>query len=175
MAWLHGASAPRYRHEEHRRMSVSPDILRKRIEAKREERARYEALEKERRDRERVVREAYDHTPMQFWCDECERDYETIGHKVVQEENRFHLLRAYYVGICPASHRNIRRITDKQGDPYYHKSIMLRRQRIDMADAMLQPHDPRFRVVYPDAWRRIEADREAREQAERERISAGLV
>lgn len=152
-------------------MSITPDKLRKRIDARREERERLASYQKELRDRQRVIREAYEYTPMGFWCDECRKDFEAMGYKQIAAHNR-EWPRAYYVGICPKGHRAIRRITDKEGDGYYYKSELIRRQRIDLADAMLQPHDPRFRSVYPEAWKKIEAEREAHEQARREAEAA---
>lgn len=155
-------------------MSVDPKKLKKRVEDRREARARDMEAERHRTERLKIINAAYDHTPMQFWCDECRKDYDTTGHKVVQAANKYHEDRAYYVGICPVGHRNIRRITDKLGDPYYYKSEMIRRQRIDLADAMLQPHDPRFRQVYPAQWRKMEEEREAREQAAKEEMPLRL-
>lgn len=159
-------------------MSLSPELLQKRVEARRAERERYDAIEKDRTERQRLYDTAFDSTPMQFWCDTCEADFETIGHKTCRtrldlntgRSTVIHPIQAYYFGYCPAKHRAIRRITDKEGDPYYRKSLMLRRQRIDMADAMLQPHDPRFRIVYPQAWKRMEEERELRDAAMRGEI-----
>jgi hypothetical protein len=33
---------------------------------------------------------------------------------------------------------------------------MIREQRHEMADAMLIPSDPRFKLVYPEKWRELE-------------------
>ena len=102
----------------------------------------------------KVIREAYDVTRMDFWCEECQKDFTANAYKRIGEAGRWPV--AWYVGVCPDRHQCIRYITDKGHDPYYWKSKMIREQRHEMADAMLIPSDPRFRLVYPEKWRELE-------------------
>lgn len=116
-------------------------------------------------DRWKMIREAYQTTRLGFWCDKCRKDFEGVAHKRVIEWGNMPPW-AFYIGFCPQGHEARRRITDKQNDPYYRNSEMIRRQRIDMADAMLTPDNPRFRVVYPAQWRKLEEERAKREEME---------
>lgn len=148
-------------------MSRAEKLL-QRIRNNREGRARDKKRDEERGARRATVNAAYDRTMMGFWCDECEKDFETVGEKHIAHGLNLNTgksyectpLRAFYLGRCPQGHVARRFITDKHDDPYYYKSEMLRRQRVDLADAMLQPHDPRFRHVYPAQWKKIQAEQE---------------
>jgi hypothetical protein len=137
--------------------------LKNRIDLNAKDRARYIAQHKERADTVRIIREAFAHTRMGFWCDKCRHDFEGIAHKEIREPSDA-LPYAWYVGHCPKKHEAIRRITEKQGDPYYRKSQVVRAQRLEMADAMLTPDHPRFRMVYPEQWRKIKAEMEHNEE-----------
>ncbi len=140
--------------------------LRQRIDARRAEREREKDRTQAYRDRMRMIAEAPDDARTGFWCDECGRDVVALAAKVCQRM-KTQEPRAFYVAACPRGHRLIRRITDKQFDPYYHQSTIMRRERVERADDMLQPHDPRFRIVYPEVWKKMEAEREAaREHAD---------
>jgi hypothetical protein len=54
----------------------------------------------------------------------------------------------------------MRYITDKGHDPYYGRSEMMRKQRAQLADALLTPDNPRFALVYPQKWRELQAMKE---------------
>lgn len=139
-----------------------------------DERRAYREREKNRtqwtRDRFTAIAEAAQYAMTGFWCDECSRDVVAHACKIEQRMNTDEP-RAFYAAACPKGHRVIRRITDKHNDPYYHKSLIMRRERAERADDMLQPHDPRFRIVYPEVWKKMEAEREAaRETADNENL-----
>lgn len=109
---------------------------------------------------------------MLFHCRE-HGDFETIGFK---QTSMFHSqVTAYYE--CPQgrpavffiydksgdSHAKLRKgkscrarryITDVHLDPYFTESEMVRRERVDFADDMLQPDDPRFKKLYGDPYKR---------------------
>lgn len=137
--------------------------LKRRVDASREERERYARLNEEKRDREKMIRDAFPRTRMGFWCEKCAQDFEGVAYKEVSQVFVDPPC-AWYVGFCPKNHKAIRRITDKAGDPYYRQSALIRRQRIELADAMLTPDNPRFRVVYPAQWRKLEEERQKREE-----------
>ncbi len=152
-------------------MNPYEDRLRKRVDANRASRQRDLERTQAYRDRMREIADAYPRVLTQFWCDTCSLDVEGMGVKQVRGPQG-RLPWAWYEGRCAKNHVVLRRITEKQGDPYYVRSEKLKRERIDMADAMLQPHEPRFRLVYPDQWKAIqaqsEADREARDLSEKQ-------
>lgn len=144
----------------------SIDKLEKRVESNREQRARDATLGAEYRERMKLIQETPDHLPMGFWCTTCESDFEGMGHKCDDlygydlDSGKLYATgtprpRAWYAGICPEGHRAIRRITDKLTDPYYWQSEVLKRQRVQMADDLVQPDDPRFAKLYPEQWRKM--------------------
>lgn len=144
--------------------------LQERVDANRERRQRELESTRPYRERMREVNEAYQVVPrMDFWCDACagfdesKGDIVAVGHKGVRAPSG-HLPFAFYQGQCPKGHMVMRHITDKHRDPYYHKSIKMRRERAMAADDLLQPNDPRFRLVYPNQWAKMEAERKADEE-----------
>jgi hypothetical protein len=118
------------------------------------------------RERVREVNDAYPYIiRYDFWCDHCKEDIVTRAWKDARASSG-RLPIARYVGYCPKCQRQVyRHITEKHLDPYYHRSLKIRKERILLADAMLQPHEPRFRLVYQDAWADIVAQRKAEEEA----------
>lgn len=151
---------------------VQAQRLRDRIDSNREKRQR--EIEKSRPYRERVreVNDAYQIVPrMDFWCDGCgghdesKGDIVAVGRKDAKYPSG-QLPIARYVGECPRGHLVIRHITEKNRDPYYYKSLKMKRERAMAADDLLQPSDPRFKQVYPNQWAKMEAERRAMEEHE---------
>jgi len=145
--------------------------LRERIEKNRQD--RQQKIEASRPYRERV-REAQEAAPvvprMDFWCEACSVWDKSKGDIVAVARKRVSsptgaLPRAWYTGECPQGHMVIRHITDKNTDPYYRQSLKMHRERQMAADDLLQPSDPRFRVVYPAQWEQMQAQRRAQEEA----------
>lgn len=137
---------------------MGEERLLRRIEDNRSSRERIALREQGYNDHKRAISEAYEVTRMDFWCEKCGKDFSTSGRKQVRFSGRWPV--AWYVGICPARHVAIRYITDKDHDPYYRKSVMIQKQRVEMADAMLTPDDPRFAILYPKQYREFERMRE---------------
>lgn len=111
---------------------------------------------KEQLEKARVAESAPFHVRKDVWCDTCKHDYSALLRKQGNE------LMAYYLGKCSRGHTVRREITNPI-DPFYTKSQRLRVERMMYADDLLTPSDDRFRHVYPDKWRELEADRERRE------------
>lgn len=89
-----------------------------------------------------------------FFCPVCKRDCTGTGYRQVQTFREW-APTAWYLGICPNGHRMIRRITDKETDPYYDLSPIITRQRYELRDALLTPDDPRFKILYPKQWEKL--------------------
>ena len=89
-----------------------------------------------------------------FWCNICKRDCSGTGYRQVCTV-RHTLPTAWFVGYCPLGHKMLRRITDKDTDPFYDFSEMIQRQRYELQDAFLTPDDPRFRVLYPKQYKEL--------------------
>lgn len=115
---------------------------------------------KEQLEKEQVNESAPFYARKDVWCESCLRDYSCMLRKHGNE------LLAYYLGTCPNNHQVRREITHASTDPYYLKSQRLRIERIQHADDMLTPADDRFKTVYPDKWRELEAAREQRAASE---------
>ncbi len=89
-----------------------------------------------------------------FWCDYCELDFEGTGFKEVRRPP-VGVFFAYYVAFCPCGQKAMRYITDKLTDPYYYKSKAVKMQQAQHPDDMLQPWEPRFRLVYPKQYEKL--------------------
>lgn len=106
------------------------------------------------------IREAPEMKQMDFFCRECNRDFIATGYKRVHRDGM-----GTYLGACPNGHGCVRYITEKWRDPYWELSPKVRFDRLKYADDMLTPEDPRFKTVYPQQWKAIEARREEYERA----------
>lgn len=130
---------------------------------------RYDKRRKEREDRRKILEPFVDRlndikqsprtTKSDFFCTVCKKDFSGIAFKQVSAV-RSMLPTAWYVGKCPVGHKAIRYITDKYTDPYYDLSLMVARQRWEMKDDFLDPSDPRFKQLYPEAYKRLITDAE---------------
>lgn len=126
--------------------------------------ARYDQRRAERKERHKIleplvdrvneIREAPRATKSDFFCVTCKKDFSGIAFKQVSSVRPM-LPTAWFVSWCPAGHRALRRITDKDTDSYYDQSLVVQRQRYDLRDAFLDPSDPRFRLLYPNAYTKL--------------------
>lgn len=134
------------------------DKLIKRVEQNREVREQQKIKDNLLNGRVREIKDAPKRQKTDFWCEDCQKDFSGIGYKEVRERPTF--LIAWYTGFCPMGHKCIRRITDKVDDPYYHLSLMVRRQRVDFGNDLVQPGDPRFARLYPEQFKKLQDQRE---------------
>lgn len=128
-----------------------------RYEARRKDRAIAEAKMRPFRDRVEAIMQAPRFTITDFWCAKCQKDVSGTGFRqtcVIRET----LPTAWYTSFCPEGHRLTRRITDKDTDPYYTSSLLIKRQRYDLSDLLLTPDDPRFKILYPEAYKKLYPD-----------------
>jgi hypothetical protein len=145
--------------------------LKKIVDGKRSARALEEARDRDDKERKKLIDEAPEFAPMDFWCGECKEDFSCMGEKFLAtgydlDAHQSYITfprRARYVGYCRKKrHACYRLITDKLSDPYYRESENLRRQQWQFRDAFLTPADSRFKTVYPVQWARIEKEMEER-------------
>lgn len=106
------------------------------------------------KERVRAIIDAPRFVVTDFFCHVCKKDCVGTGYRQVCTI-REKAPTAWYMGICPNNHRMIRRITDKDTDPYYDRSPLVARQRYELRDAVLQPNDPRFKELYPEAYKKL--------------------
>lgn len=133
--------------EEQRKLRERYDLLRQ-LRAEREEK------ERPFNDRVKAIMDAPRFTIMDFWCNRCKKDCTGTGYRQTCIL-RPRLPTAWFVGFCPVGHKVIRRITDKETDPYYDSSFMIMRMRHEMRDDLLTPDDPRFKELYPKKWEEL--------------------
>lgn len=130
-------------------MDSDPRIekLKKRIDSNKEERDAYRKMYDRLQENVRMIADAPDKTRYPFWCNECASDFMGIGTKVVRKlKGRLPI--AWYVTFCPQHHKCIRRITDRNNDPYFAKSFIVKRDRQRYKDDLLTPQDARFWLLY---------------------------
>ena len=144
--------------------------LKERVDRRRQEREQDEAMKALYAEREKEIAAAPLFKPMDFWCDDCQCDFTTRARKRMRMVYDFDARVSYpdwppyawYEAQCPKGHRATRNITNKHLDQYFNRSEMLRRERILHADDLLQPSDPRFAKVYPEAWKKLQGEQEPR-------------
>lgn len=120
------------------------------LSKRRKEREEYRVSEIAKSSRDKEIDGAIQHLAnCEFWCDECNKDFTAWGYKCVETDWSYSGWRiAYYKGKCPQGHKAIRRITDKPLDPYFIKSVILKKQRIDHKKDLLQAGDYGFNMLY---------------------------
>lgn len=133
------------------------------VKENREGHAMDAARGRELRERKALIAEAPSIALTDFWCGTCLKDFEAKGQKQVRDTSGWPV--AFYAAHCPIGHVAIRRITDKLNDPYFYQSQFMRIQQVDHADDFITPDNPRFAVLYPIQWARLEDDRKKREAA----------
>lgn len=120
------------------------------IKRKQAIREQFREIDKIKSERDKLINSASQTLPnCNFFCLTCSKDFVATGVKCVESDWTDASQRiAYYKGKCPQGHKAIRRITDKQLDPYFIKSNQLKRERINHKRALLQKNDYGFRVLY---------------------------
>ncbi len=129
-------------------------MLRMRVEANQQERARYKAVEARLNERKNEIQAAPWRTRISFFCDQCDADWDGTGFKQIRWPKGT-LWFAYYKGYCPQGHPCFRRITDRLGDMYFFKSYVIRKEQARHADEFLPHWHPRFKQVYPERYREL--------------------
>lgn len=121
--------------------------LKKRIEGNRDARAAYQRMYDQLHLYVAQITDAPPHTRYPFWCSTCEADFFGIAHKVIRKRPGI-LPIGWYVAYCPQHHKCLRRITDRNNDPYFVKSLSVKRDRARYRDDLLTPDDNRFWLLY---------------------------
>jgi len=109
-----------------------------------------------------------------FWCDVCQEDFSSPARKTSYrlEGNIISTIR----GTCPNCETvAIRHARHRDQDPYYYKSLKIRRQRNQYAMDMIQPGQHGFRSVYGEPFEAFERKmREKEEDLTMEELGVGL-
>ena len=109
-----------------------------------------------------------------FWCDVCQKDFEAPARKTTYRINgnpistiRGRCLECETMAIRYATHRD--------QDPYYYKSLKIRRQRNQYAMEMLQGEQHGFRTHYGEPYKEFTQKMIAKDERKfNEKIGTGL-
>lgn len=121
-----------------------------------------ERLYKKLSERAQEIKDAPEYQQMDFYCDECEKDFGGVGHKEIRLP-KGSVFFAFYRTFCPDGHIATRRITDKIADPYFFNSPFIHAQQKQFEDAMIGPDNPRFKFLYPEAHKKLKSGEFERE------------
>lgn len=139
--------------------------LAERVQKRGEQREMVEEAEKKRTARDREIDKAPSILRTTFYCGRCDRDFDANGYKCVRDDWTVKGQRlAFYKGQCPCGNWRQRRITDREGDPYFKESSMVKKQRKMHATDMLQPGQFGFKTKYGDPFKKQNVEREAQER-----------
>lgn len=149
--------------------------LKKRVDANAAYRERLQKMGAEYRERMAIIASSPVRNRMGFYCEQCRKDFDAVGYKhsnttilnvdTGMSEPRFPSVpHAWYTALCPKRHEAVRHITDKQRDVYFNLSLVVRQDRARYERDLLQPSDPRFKLVYPEQWKKLQEQRDAQEQ-----------
>lgn len=125
-----------------------------RYDQRRKERAEKDEKERPFKDRVKAIFDAPRFAITDFYCSVCKHDVSGTAFRQVCTIRQDRPT-AWFVSFCPKGHRLVRRITDKDTDPYYDISPLVRRQRYELRDDLLTPDDPRFKILYPKQWEKL--------------------
>lgn len=136
--------------------------LGERVKERQQETDRNRRIEKIRGARKKEIDEAPNMQQMDFWCKDCKKDFIATGYKSVDKD-----MCAAFLASCPNGHGAVRYITDVHKDPYFHLSNKVKHEREKYADYFVTPDNPRFKVLYPQAWAALELGREKRHERDK--------
>lgn len=94
-----------------------------------------------------------------FWCTVDRQDYALPAY--FRWVNSF--MGEAWVSHCPDCDKALYRLRDEMalGDPYFRQSRYMQRQVRKHLDSLIQPGDPRFKLLYPEHEKqRIERENE---------------
>lgn len=113
-------------------------------------------------DRAKDINSAKKFDRLAFWCDLCKKDVIAPARKIMRfPQGQMPI--AWHQGRCPQGHMVLRYITDKGADPYYYRSFYMKQERRKLTADLVQPGDPRFRILYPAQYKKMQEDRERAE------------
>ncbi len=119
----------------------------KRVEERQDERARIKAREEDYLSHMKSVNEGEMYAQTAFWCNSCQKDFEARGVKRIGYADIWPV--AWYKAMCLCGKESIKRITDKSKDLYYFRSKIIKRQRGEYSNDLIDMTDPLFKVLYP--------------------------
>jgi len=120
-----------------------------RQEVRSQDRIYHQQLEKNRAERTSLIKDSPRLKTENFWCDVCQLDFQS--QTIKQEEEDWscpNQVIAFYKTKCFKEHWCIRFITDKDKDPFWHRSKSVRTDRANHANDLLQSFEEGFNMLY---------------------------
>ena len=120
-----------------------------RQEKRTEDREYYRSKEKDREERDSLIKDSKFVQVMDFYCGACNEDFKGMGIRLVEQDwsNTAQNI-AFYRSKCFKGHWSIRLITDKFWDAYWFRSKRVHNDRGKHHNALIQPHETGFNLLY---------------------------
>ena len=130
--------------EHHYHIQELIDAQEKRVE----DRNRHREREKERAERDDIIKDAKVVVVTDFWCEHCKQDFKSMAIKQVEKDWTADQDIAFYKTKCDQGHWCIRLITDRQRDAFWVKSKLMVLDRGNHYADTLQPWETGFNLLY---------------------------
>lgn len=120
-----------------------------RQETRTEDRNRHREKEKERAERDKLIEDSQKYGPVDFYCDHCAVDFIALSHKETHTDwtNTDQRI-AYYRTVHDCGNWCMRRITDRNGDPYWFDSLKVATDRGTYSNALIQSFETDYNLLY---------------------------
>lgn len=120
-----------------------------RQEKRTDDRNYHREKEKERAEREDLIKDSKIITVTDFWCNTCKEDFKSMAIKQVEVDWSCPSQRiAFYKTKCDGGHWCIRLVTDRHRDGFYSKSKLMELDRGNHYADTVQPYETNFNMLY---------------------------
>lgn len=105
--------------------------------------------EKEKDERDALINDSKKVDRKEFFCRKCDKDFVGIAQLQVEEDwNGTDQRIAFYKTKCFCGKWCIRLVTDRDRDPYWRMSRLVRADRANHANDLLQPFEEGYNLLY---------------------------
>jgi len=97
-----------------------------------------------------------------MYCNRCRKDWQLLAQRLWLNSE----IGEAWQARCPDCRKKLVRLQDVHAsrDPYFRKSRYTKMQLRKHLDDLVQPGDPRFKMLYPEVQKKIDAKAEADER-----------
>lgn len=105
--------------------------------------------QKEREERDNLIKDSKMSVITDFWCDECKEDFKSVAVRQIETDwSNSEQMIAFYKTKCFKGHWCIRLITDKFNDAYWSKSKKVALDRGKHFADTIQPFETGYNMLY---------------------------
>lgn len=105
--------------------------------------------EKERSERNDLIKDSKIITATDFWCHKCKKDFKAMAIREVETDwTNTNQLIAFYKSKCDKGHWVIRLITDRNRDGFFQRSKLVALDRGNHYADILQPWESGYELLY---------------------------